>query len=173
MSEQQRTGADGWWLWGFTADVPHLLTHAKVVDGRVVVDRLVISAPDITAATLRSIGLRSQVAFAGQLAQSGWPADDREECRALEAAIDAFPIPVNRPPENAEPRPPLTRPDGSDPEGFSRRVADAYNEAVKVTKTPAKALADEAGVPVTTVHRWVRDARRLGLLGPARKGRAG
>jgi hypothetical protein len=70
-------------------------------------------------------------------------------------------------------REPLTRPDGTDPEGFSRRVAQAYNEAVDATSTPAKALAAEAGVPVTTVHRWIRDARRLGLIAPARKGKAG
>jgi hypothetical protein len=69
-------------------------------------------------------------------------------------------------------RPALTRPDGTDPEGFSRRVAQAYKEAVVTTSTPAKVLAAEAGVPVTTVHRWIRDARRLGLLEPARKGRA-
>ena len=73
-----------------------------------------------------------------------------------------------------ETRQPLTRPDGTDPEGFSRRVAQAYREAVRASPhTPAKAMADEAGVPVTTVHRWVRDARRLGLLTPTRKGSTG
>lgn len=78
-----------------------------------------------------------------------------------------------KPRSRRKPRQPLTRPDGTDPEGFSRRVAEAYTEALLTTKTPAKVLAAEAGVPVTTVHRWVRDARRLGLLSPARKGRTG
>jgi hypothetical protein len=27
-------------------------------------------------------------------------------------------------------------------------------------------------VPVTTVHRWVKEARRRGLLGPGRRGGA-
>lgn len=70
-------------------------------------------------------------------------------------------------------RPPLTRPDGTDPEAFSQRVAEAYNAAIMSTSTPAKMLAEEAGVPVTTVHRWIREARQRGALPPARKGRAG
>jgi transposase-like protein len=70
-------------------------------------------------------------------------------------------------------RAPLTRPDGTDPEGFSRRVAEAYNEAVQATPAPAPALAEEAGVPVVTVHRWIADARRRGALPPGRKGVAG
>lgn len=67
----------------------------------------------------------------------------------------------------------LTRPDGTDPVGFSRRVAEAYNEAIRQTPAPATILAAEAGVPVTTVHRWIREARQRGFLPPARKGRAG
>ena len=72
----------------------------------------------------------------------------------------------------AAPRGPLTRPDGTDPDGFSQRVAAAYREAIATSSTPAVVLAAEAGVPVTTVHRWVRDARRAGHLPAARKGRA-
>lgn len=70
-------------------------------------------------------------------------------------------------------REPLSRPDGTDPDAFSRRVAQAYMAAVESTGAPAKALAEEAGVPVTTVHRWIREARQRGHLPPARKGRAG
>ncbi|MEU7807893.1 hypothetical protein AB0B18_15715 [Micromonospora chalcea] len=70
-------------------------------------------------------------------------------------------------------REPLSRPDGTDPDAFSRRVAQAYAVAVESTSAPAKALADEAQVPVTTVHRWIREARQRGHLPPARRGRAG
>lgn len=72
-----------------------------------------------------------------------------------------------------EPREPLSRPDGTDPEAFAKQVARAYNEAIVTSPSPAKLLAEEAGVPVTTVHRWIREARRRGALPPARKGRAG
>lgn len=70
-------------------------------------------------------------------------------------------------------RAPLSRPDGTDPEAFSRRVAAAYTSAVESSAAPAKVLAEEAGVPVTTVHRWIREARQRGHLPPAVKGRAG
>lgn len=70
-------------------------------------------------------------------------------------------------------REPLCRPDGTDPAGFSRRVAEAYREAVPVTHRPAALLAEEAGVPVTTVHRWIREARVRGFLPPGRRGQPG
>jgi hypothetical protein len=79
----------------------------------------------------------------------------------------------------AEPRKPLTRPDGNDPDAFCRQVAEAYRDVVQTTPKVAKALAEEASaatgtdVPVGTVHRWVLESRRRGFLPPARQGRAG
>lgn len=70
-------------------------------------------------------------------------------------------------------RPAITRPDGSDPEAFYRNVATAYRQYATGTKAPAKAIADEAGVPVTTVHRWVREARQRGFLPHGRRGKVG
>lgn len=67
----------------------------------------------------------------------------------------------------------LTRPNGTDPDGFARRVAEAYNNAILTTSKPARLLAEEAGVPVPTVHRWIAEARRRGHLSPGRKGVAG
>jgi hypothetical protein len=71
------------------------------------------------------------------------------------------------------PRKPLTRPDGSDPDAFYRQVADAYREVLQTNRKVAVVLAEEAKVPVGTVHRWVLEARRRGFLLPARQGRAG
>jgi hypothetical protein len=72
-----------------------------------------------------------------------------------------------------KPRKPLSRPDGSNPDAFYRQVAEAYRDAVKDTNKVAKVLAEESGVPVGTVHRWILEARRRGFLPPARQGRAG
>jgi hypothetical protein len=72
-----------------------------------------------------------------------------------------------------EPHEPLTRPNGKDPDAFYRQVAEAYRDVVQTTPKVAKVLADEANVPVGTVHRWVLEARRRGFLPPARQGRAG
>jgi transposase len=67
----------------------------------------------------------------------------------------------------------LTRPDGRDPDGFYQQVAEAYRDVVQTTPKVAKALAEEANVPVGTVHRWIMEARRRGFLPSARQGRAG
>ena len=67
----------------------------------------------------------------------------------------------------------LPRPDGSDPATFYRSVADAYNATVLHSSHPARLMAEQAQVPVGTVHRWIAEARRRGFLPPARKGRAG
>jgi len=80
-------------------------------------------------------------------------------------------IRVARPKKPVRPR--LTRPDGASPEEFYPRVAAAYAEYAPRTRAPAKEIAIEAGVPVTTAHRWIREARRRGFLTPARKGKAG
>lgn len=68
------------------------------------------------------------------------------------------------------PRRTLSRP-GTDP-AFYSHVATAYRQYAE-TGAPAKTIADEAGVPVTTAHRWVREARQRGFLPPARRGKVG
>lgn len=77
------------------------------------------------------------------------------------------------PPEDRQGRTPLGRPDGTDTEGFYRRVAEAYRDAASDSRRPAAVLAEEAGVPVTTVHRWIREARRRNFLPSGQKGKAG
>lgn len=69
--------------------------------------------------------------------------------------------------------PPLRRPDGLDPAGFYRLLAAHYRVVVVRTAAPAPVLAEAAGVPTATVHRWIAEARRRGFLPAARKGRAG
>jgi uncharacterized protein YggE len=64
----------------------------------------------------------------------------------------------------------LTR---SNPDAFYQQVAEAYRDAVQDTRKVAVVLAEEAQVPVGTVHRWILEARRRGFLPSARQGRAG
>lgn len=73
----------------------------------------------------------------------------------------------------AQDRPKLTRPDGSDPDGFYLGVARAYAEYAPRTRAPAIEIANEAGVPVGTARGWVREARRRGHLRPGRQGKVG
>lgn len=73
----------------------------------------------------------------------------------------------------AEGRPKLTRPDGSDPDGFYQLVARAYAEYAPRTRAPAVEIAKEADVPIGTARGWVREARRRGHLRPGRQGKVG
>jgi hypothetical protein len=70
----------------------------------------------------------------------------------------------------------ITRPPRNDPgelEAFYRRVGIAYRTYARMGQHPAPSIAMEADVPVTTVHRWVREARRRGHLPPGRQGQVG
>lgn len=162
--------------------------HARVRNrgGRTVITELYVHGDDITSTTVRAIPIGRIEAMANT---PGATVRSREDGRtlagplvALAAAGRGGDVPMSElrervpdaPAENhrAE-REPLARPDGSDPAEFSRRVARAYSDAVVKTSKPAKFLADEANVPVGTVHRWIREARQRGFLPPARRGKAG
>jgi hypothetical protein len=59
------------------------------------------------------------------------------------------------------------------PDVFYREVADVYLTYAQASPRPACDLADEHGVPVSTAHRWVKEARRRGFLPPGRPGKSG
>ena len=48
-------------------------------------------------------------------------------------------------------------------------VAAEYAAAAAVTRHPARKLAEDRGVSGRTVSRWLAEARRRGLLSPARR----
>jgi hypothetical protein len=58
---------------------------------------------------------------------------------------------------------------GKRPDDFYRAVAEAYSWLAGRGRRPAPELADINDVPPTTIHRWVKEARRRGLLGPGRR----
>jgi hypothetical protein len=53
------------------------------------------------------------------------------------------------------------------PNEFYMQVADAFGWLSQSSARPAQDLAETNNVPVSTVHRWVKEARRRGYLGPA------
>jgi len=65
----------------------------------------------------------------------------------------------------------LQRPDGAITTEYLEHVSAAYTQAVLEGDSPAKALAEQAGVPIRTVHRWVYLARLRGVMQPGRPGR--
>jgi hypothetical protein len=61
----------------------------------------------------------------------------------------------------------------SRPDAFYEQVAVRYRYLVSATPSPVLELAVANEVPRTTAHRWVKEARRRGLLPPGRPGKAG
>ena len=59
------------------------------------------------------------------------------------------------------------------PDRFYADIAGEYQDLTRTSNRPAADLADRHDVPVTTAHRWIKEARRRGLLAPARPGKAG
>lgn len=65
-------------------------------------------------------------------------------------------------------------PAGQRGDGFYRSVAELYRWcAGNGVPNPAERIATANDVPATRVHGWIRDARRRGMLPPARKGKIG
>lgn len=59
---------------------------------------------------------------------------------------------------------PITRRTGESTDKFSARVASAYIAVAAFSPRPAALLAEASGVPLPTVHTWIREARLRGLL---------
>jgi hypothetical protein len=99
---------------------------------------------------------------------------------AQDPRFDEPPAPMPKPPKplrrQSEMLPPLrvTPAAGRDHgEDFYREIARMYGLLTRNGTAPAPALAAANGVKVSTVHRWIKEARRRGHLPPARRGKAG
>ena len=74
-------------------------------------------------------------------------------------------VPRNQGPDGARSR--------GRPDVFYREVADVYLDLAQASHRPASDIAAQHGVPVSTAHRWVKEARRRGFLPPGRPGKTG
>jgi hypothetical protein len=140
---------------------------------------LVLTADEINSQTLKSLPLnvvwmtfRTDKTYAAR-ARTEQPAATRGLSNLIDAALES----ATPREESGDWQPParekLSRPDRTDPDGHSRAVAAAYEEAVRLGKAPGPAIAAEAGVPIATAHGWIREARRREHLPKGRRGRAG
>ncbi|MGH3872064.1 MAG: hypothetical protein ACRDSR_11220 [Pseudonocardiaceae bacterium] len=146
------------------------------------------TADGLTPTALRGLSL-SRLEAELNVATSPHPTVASAEIPTLAAIYDAASPEADGTPEptlaqlrartpdrGAPARPPrsrLTRPEVTGPDEFYVSVAAAYAEHAPRTRAPAKKIASEAGVPITTAHRWIREARRRGFLPPAQRGKAG
>ncbi len=56
------------------------------------------------------------------------------------------------------------------PDSFYQKIGERFAYLSVVSERPATELAEANGVPTTTIHGWVREARRRGLMGPSERG---
>lgn len=183
MNENLIPLEDGWVQWNRSAPgtTEGLTVYAKLFAPRETdrseIVELYIRGRNLTTDKLRSIPLGHIEAMA-TTDPNVEPHVDGEASLPMSQAADevwnrASQLLLNRAYRKVQPHEPLTRPDGRDPDGFYQQVAEAYRDVVQTTPKVAKALAEEANVPVGTVHRWIMEARRRGFLPSARQGRAG
>jgi hypothetical protein len=175
----------GWVLWsravGGTTEGVLVYAHlfAEKEGDRGEITRMVVEGRNLSTDKLRSIPLGHIEALANANPEFR-PYINGEAQGQMGERLNAFQQDANRQmlaqarrKAQKATRRPLTRPDGSNPDAFYREVAEAYRDVIKDTNKVAKVLAEEANVPVGTVHRWILEARRRGFLPQARQGRAG
>jgi len=173
----------GGWAWARIPEVPNcdLWFRVAEIGGRlgIVALEIVPESGTIDAGVLRSIPTGRIEALANQptmsevlreaIAQHGGEADQRDWVTRAEraaadptgalAALQRGPLRVRGARERSK------------PDGFYAKVAELYSRASYFEGSPAQAIADANNVPVTTVHGWVKEARRRGLLAPGRRER--
>jgi hypothetical protein len=181
MNEHMTYLEDGWVLWssGRAGTTEGLMVYAQLwaekEGDRGEIFQLAISGRNLTTDRLRTV----PVAHIQNLANTHpefSPHIENTPQNSMGQAFDAFRQEANRymlAKARRKPRKPLGRPDGTNPDAFYRQVGEAYRDVLQSTNKVAKALAEEADVPVGTVHRWILEARRRGFLPAARQGRAG
>lgn len=144
-------------------------TPAATTDGRVrFVDLRIRTAPGgnfVSSDALRSVPVTQMLTWANTgrvheliLQMAGFAAAPSPE------------VPRRKPPLQLEMPPGARKPDV-----FYERVARAYTWLVvnEGSRRPAVDIAQANKVPATTAHRWIREARRRGLLQSGVAGRAG
>jgi hypothetical protein len=159
---------DGWV--GYTPPNQRFATRIhvsfKTGPGRWVVDRVHMELPRITARDLRDLPIGKVEVWVNQLAQQGLVDPLKAKLSdTVQFAVEGEATWV--------PKLPPAPVRGAKGDDFYRFVGEVYAKAALVSTRPGAELAKAWGKPVTTVHRWTREARRRGHLPPAEPGRRG
>jgi hypothetical protein len=142
----------------------------KPTPDRWIVDEVHFRNFRVTARDLRDFPLGKIEVWVNQLARQGLV--DKIDAERPELS-DTPQFAITEGTATWAPKLPPAPAKGPKGDGFYRFVGEVYGKAATVSTRPAAELAKAWEVPVTTVHRWVREARRRGHLPPAEPGRRG
>jgi len=138
----------------------------KPTPGRWVVDEVLFRNFRVTASDLRDLPIGQIETWLNVMAQQG--------LIDLSKGEQTDTVDFGDPAEGRIswiPQPPPAPVEGAKGDAFYRRIGEIYAKAALASPRPAAELADAWDVPLSTVHRWVRVARRRGHLPPTEKGR--
>lgn len=139
----------------------------KPTPDRWVIDAVQFADFRITARDLRDFPLHKVELWINQLVQQG-------AVDVLNAKLsDNVAFAITEGTATWAPKLPPAPAKGPKGDDFYRFIGEVYGKAATVSTRPAAELAKLWEVPVTTVHRWIREARRRGYLPPAEPGRRG
>ncbi|SRR6266540_663714 len=159
-------------------DAPPAAVHFTRDDrGRWRADGLWVAAPALDSDMLRRLSIPAYEAAANtpaavaRLEQSAQDLDERFERtrKRTRTWLDGQMLKAS----GRRPSARLKVPPGAKPDSFYAKVAAVYRQLAASSNRPAVELAEANDVPVTTAHRWVKEARRRGHLPPGQKGRRG
>ena len=156
MAARFRLLDDGWYAW--VGDTPESaavrVRFTPREDGRLRIDGLRVEGR-VSAEVLRSIPVgRIEAAANAQLGHTAEPPRRRPVGARVPDSLRSNAV-------------------RGYPDAFYDSIAAAYRTLVTTTSKPVSELAAANDVPVTTAQRWVKEARRRGLLSPGHPGKAG
>jgi hypothetical protein len=169
----------GGWIAYADKDLPDWV-YVRVQEneqGRLVITELYLARGRVDSFTLRALPLGRIEALANARPMSEEiRARMNEPLRPGTEPISPNPRPRWESWEIKSPTPHLPHlrvPKGTKPDQFYKEAAELYAELASVSRRPAADLAEQSGIPVASVHRWIAEARRRGHLPPAGRGRRG
>lgn len=160
---------DGWWR--YSGDHPEEI-EARFArrEGRLEISELLIRAEGgVSSVVLRRIPLGQLEALANSDPERIDASLGDRMIAVSDSGVGTDRVQIRRRPGRL--KVPETR---KYPDQFYLDVARLYlAHAARVGRGAAKAVAQESGVPLSTAHRWVKEARQRGLLPPGVPGRSG
>ncbi|GAB3844328.1 hypothetical protein GCM10027610_058600 [Dactylosporangium cerinum] len=174
MTGRLAAASRDWYLWWQEPPLgATILVRLKLTsNGRWVLDGLLVDGAP-TAALLRAIPVgRIEAAANAQAADSSLP---RQETVAGQESLAGDPgtQSTDRRRRSARSLPPGVRRIRGRPDTFYQHVAAVYRGLAQQSTHPVADLAASHDIPMTTAHRWIKEARRRGFLPPGRPGTSG